>query len=229
MPTAAWFLCTGSARTEGIPAARLWRAVPAEAGVPSRTALLAASRRTSRKTLMAANLRFAARDFGGKCERGTPLSQKSNDQSESRRRAPEARKEVPIPEPGGVGVGYSHPNSSRSGVCVRLSPHLRHPTRSVELRGGIANRRAEKHSWQRTSGSLPAISGESVKGEPPFHKKVTTNRNLAAARRRRAREFRLPTRSVGAVPGWGHPPNSNHVVTSIQTRGPIREPLRRGG
>ena len=45
---------------------------------------------------MAANHRFAAGDFGGKCERGFPLSQKNNDQPESRRRAPAARKGVPV-------------------------------------------------------------------------------------------------------------------------------------
>ena len=45
--------------------------------------------------------------------------------------------------------------------------------------------------------SLPARSGESVKGgNPPFHKKVTTH-GTPAARRRRAREFRWPARSAG--------------------------------
>ena len=34
-----------------------------------------------------------------------------------------------------------------------------------------------KKQWQRTSGSLPAISGESVKGGYPLSQSVTTNRN----------------------------------------------------
>ena len=51
----------------------------------------------ARKKQMAANLWFAAGDFGGMCERGdSPLSQDGNDQSELARRAPKARKGVSI-------------------------------------------------------------------------------------------------------------------------------------
>ena len=54
--------------------------------------------------------------------------------------------------------------------------------------------------------SLPAISGESVKGGYPLSQDGNDQSELAAARRRRAREFRLPARSAGRTPDgapWG--------------------------
>ena len=64
-------------------------------------------------------------------------------------------------------------------------------------RNGSKGRRhsiGRKNKWQRTFGSLPAISGESVKGGYPLSQSATTESELAAARRpRRAREFRFPS------------------------------------
>ena len=55
--------------------------------------------------------------------------------------------------------------------------------------------------------SLPAISGESVKGGYPLSQDGNDQSELAAARRRRAREFRLPARSAGRIPDGAPTPS----------------------
>ena len=81
---------------------------------------------------MAANRRFAAGDFGGKCERGLPPFTINNDQSElaAARRQRRAR-EFRFPSQEGLGVGSPDPSPSCSGVSVRLSPHFGNPARSA--------------------------------------------------------------------------------------------------
>ena len=87
---------------------------------------------------MAANRRFAAGDFGGKCERGLPPFTISNDESElaaaRRRRARELR----LPSQERLGVGFPDPSPSRSGVSVRLSPHFGNPAQSAGRSAGGA-------------------------------------------------------------------------------------------
>ena len=60
-----------------------------------------------------------------------------------------------------------------------LSPKLGTvPARALgEPSGRRSISERENNKWQRTSGSLPAISGESVKGGNPLSQSITTNRN----------------------------------------------------
>ena len=64
------------------------------------------------------------------------------------------------------------------GVMPGGSPALRVVSvlAGISLKGG-ALPSTRKNKWQRTFGSLPAISGESVKGGYPLSQSVTTNRN----------------------------------------------------
>ena len=82
---------------------------------------------------------------------------------------------------------------------------------------------------KRTTGSelrsLPACSGESVKGGKfPLSQDNNDQSELAAARRRCAREFRLPARSAGRIPdGARRCPSKRSRATP--SRGPVRDPL----
>ena len=66
-------------------------------------------------------------------------------------------------------------------------------------REGEPHRRNKKRR-QRTSFAAREVRGESVKGGPPPFTKENDQSELAAARPRRAREFRLPARSAGRFP-----------------------------
>ena len=73
------------------------------------------------------------------------------------------------------------------------------------LRATLGGRRLAKREKNNGSElcSLPAFSGECVKGGIlPFHKKGNDQSELAAARRRRAREFRFRREAPGG-PGMG--------------------------
>ena len=67
------------------------------------------------------------------------------------------------------------------------------PGWSGALQKGRRTAEPARNKWRRTEGSPPAVSGESVKGGYPLSQSVTTESELAAARRRRARELRFPS------------------------------------
>ena len=109
--------------------------------------------------------------------------------------------------------------------ALQAVPALLHPRRYAGPQPSHQNRRrtADRatNEWQRTSGSLRAISGESVKGGDPLSQDGKDQSELAAARRRRAREFRLPARSAGAVRKGGSPPTQPHFVSLPGSDAPL--------
>ena len=84
-----------------------------------------------REKQMAVNLRFAARDFGGKCERGLPPFTISNNRIGTRRRAPKVHKGVVIPEPGAAGSQVPRPQPLLLRGLRAASPHFGSPARSA--------------------------------------------------------------------------------------------------
>ena len=147
---------------------------------------------------MAANRRFAAGDFWGKCERGLPPFTINNDHSQlaaARRQRCARELRVPARSAGRFGRGAHLQTHLRR--TTRQSQGAPLPDRSTSEVGVPSRPRASswsavrgfarfqypripnggKNKWQRTGGSLPAISGESVKGGAPLSQSTTTTRN----------------------------------------------------
>ena len=82
-----------------------------------------------------------------------------------------------------------------------------------------------KNKWQRTSGSLPAISGESVKGGIlPFHKTVMTNRNSPPRAEGAQGSFDCRREAPGG-PRTGPQIQAELRPKAIPDHGPVRGPL----
>ena len=95
------------------------------------------------------------------------------------------------------------PDLCRPGRTAARRPRAFGPLCRPEV--GVPSRTGHQETDGSELGWLPAGPGESVKGALPFHKKTTTNRNLAAARRRRAREFRLRREAPSDSPAGNRP------------------------
>ena len=117
---------------------------------------------------------FAASDFGGKCERGYPLSQSNNDKSELAEVRASARGSFDFPSQERLEVGSPDPSPSRSGVSVRLSPHSGSPSqerlgvvpRPLPLRGLRAASPARARSgWK--SGRPQPLPLRGLRAAPP--------------------------------------------------------------
>ena len=187
---------------------------------------------------MAANLWFAAGDFGGRtpCERGdSPLSQAGN--GPSRRLAPMPRRagaERRRILPGTQAFSIRRPfRASRSGADRgRRKPSPRFNavgdtrSRCGRHRENWPDRRSKPSPRFNAMGYFRArkkqmaanlwfaagdFGGKCERGDSPLSQDGNDQSELAAARRRRAREFRLPARSAGRTPDGA--PNPSRTTT----------------
>ena len=86
----------------------------------------------------------------------------------------------------------------------------------------------KENKWQRTLFAARVFGGKCERGDSPLSQKSNDPSELAAARRRRAREFRWPARSAGRVPD-GAPSLSEQTTPSYSLSWPRPGPARRGG
>ena len=125
------------------------------------------------------------------------------------RRTSEGRREAP----GGPRTGPQlqpepRPNATPDQGPVRRPLDLV-PTRGPAFPGQRAiccwRRLAEraKNRWQRTPFAARVFGGMCERGDSPLSQKSNDQSELAAARRRRARKFRLPARSAGRFGSGG--------------------------
>ena len=141
----------------------------------------------ARKKQMAANRRFAAGDFGGKCERGLPPFTINNNRIGTRRRAPKVHKGVSIPEPGAAGSRVPRPQplllrGLRAALAALRKPGAKR--RAISGRGPneIKTHGSDQHSTMAPPGDRSTYAMESVKGGYPLSQSVTTESELAEAR-----------------------------------------------
>ena len=190
---------------------------------------------------MAANRRFAADDFGGKCERGLPpftktvtTNRNSPPRAEGAQGSFDSRREAPGGSEGGLTSKHTYdepPARIRrppSGpLDLRRSAFQAVPALFLGQQDAVSRPSREraaycrargKNKWQRTGGSLPAISGESVKGGYPLSQKqqrrIGTRRRAPPAARK---GVSIPGAKRRAVRKGGSPPNTpttNHPPES---------------
>ena len=111
------------------------------------------------------------------------------------------------------------PSGVRSTLIAGRRPALHCPRDSTRT-----SERA-KNKWQRTSGSLPTISGESVKGGIlPFHKTVMTNRNSPPRAEGAQGSFDCRREAPGG-PRTGPQIQAELRPKAIPDHGPVRGPL----
>ena len=174
---------------------------------------------------MAANRRFAAGDFGGKCKRGLPPFTISNDHSElaaarRQRRARELR--VPARSAGRFGRGAHLQTHLRRTTRENQAP----PFRTARPCGGrrskpsprlflVSRTRFARLRYPRISNGGKQMAanrrfaagdfgGKCERGLPPFTISNDHSELAAARRQRRARELRVPARSAGRFGRGAH-------------------------
>ena len=91
---------------------------------------------------------------------------------------------------GVVGAGFALPRDAGRRPALHV-PVLHAWWRTAER---------AKNKWQRTPFAAGEFGGKCERGDSPLSQKGNDQSELAAARRRRAREFRLPARSAGRLP-----------------------------
>ena len=165
---------------------------------------------------MAANRRFAAGDFGGKCERGLPPFTINNNRIGTRRRAPKVHKGVSIPEPGAAGSRVPRPQplllrGLRAALAALRKPGAKR--RAVSGRGPKATKThgSDQHSTMAPSGDRSTYAMESVKGGYPLSQSVTTNRNSPK---------RAPAREGVSIAGAKRRGDPGRGPYAIRTGGP---------
>ena len=124
---------------------------------------------------------------------------------------------------GPAGRGADRRSALQAVPAILLGRRYAGPQPSHQNRRRTADR--AKNKWQRTSGSLRAISGESVKGGYPLSQSVTTNRN-SPPRAEGAQGSSDCRREAPGGSGTGaHPPQPvwiGFVGRSAPVPGPLR-------
>ena len=76
----------------------------------------------------------------------------------------------------------------------------------------------EKNKWQRTPFAARDFGGKCERGDSSLSQDGNDQSELAAARRRRAREFRLPARSAGRTPDGAPTPSRTTTESYSRSR-----------
>ena len=142
---------------------------------------------------------------------------------------------------GVIGAGFALPRDAglETGAPAPRIALLRHAVRARRCRpgGGVvlptrhlvwaAGSQARKKLWQRTPFAARVFGGMCERGDSPLSQKGNDQSELAEARRRRAREFRLPARSAGRSPDGAPIPTGTTTESHSGSRPPTAHPDRR--